>query len=762
MYFPNYPRQLLPSFSVLKRTALSFLLKMTFVPLDQSFTKESEGNKGKSVILLYLASSHSCSTTFTPQLSTAPKTTSIQFNSTNNNINNSNSNSQQQQFHFISNRNMKRSPFDFLSEEIVFSILDCLQTNPLDTKSFSLVSKSFYTIESRHRRTLKPFPRTTTDHRHLKKLLTRYPSLTHLNLSNCPRVTDDCLSQISISGLKSIHVSSSMFTHVGLANLVSKCGNLVDIDLSNVVHFNDNMAAAVASCRGLQRLCLTRCKSLTDIGIGCIAVGCLNLRVLNLKWCLGVTDFGVALIGVKCKQIRSLDLSHLLITKKCLPSLLKLQYLEELVLEGCCGINDESLVSLKQGWTSLKTLNLSYCENVTHVGVSSLTSSAGCLQNLSLAYGPLVNLAVSESLQKLSKLQSIRLDGCQVTCSGLKGIGNWCVSLKELSLSKCTGVTDDGLSSIVTKHTDLKKLDITCCRKITRTSIAHITKSCGSLVSLKMESCTLVSSDAFVLIGQYCHFLQELDLTDNDVDDEGLKSVSRCSELTVLKLGICLNITDEGLIFIGNGCQKLIELDLYRSIGVTDKGISAVARGCTTLEMINISYCENITDSALISLSNCCKLNTLESRGCPLITSSGIKSIAVRCKQLAKLDIKKCINVNDTGMIPLAHFSQNLRQINLSYSSVTDVGLLYLASLGCLQSLTILHVDGLTPSGLAVTLLGCGGLTKVKLQSLFRTSLPRLVLENLEARGCVFQWRDKVFQAELDPKCWKLQTEDIE
>lgn len=101
-------------------------------------------------------------------------------------------------------------------------------------------------------------------------------------------------------------------------------------------------------------------------------------------------------------------------------------------------------------------------------------------------------------------------------------------------------------------------------------------------------------------------------------------------------------------------------------------------------------------------------------------------------------------------------------QINLSHSSVTDVGLLYLASLGCLQSLTILHIDGLTPSGLAAALLGCGGLTKVKLQSYFRTLLPRLVLQHLESRGCVFHWRDKVFKAELDPKFWKLQAQDIE
>lgn len=119
-------------------------------------------------------------------------------------------------------------------------------------------------------------------------------------------------------------------------------------------------------------------------------------------------------------------------------------------------------------------------------------------------------------------LQSIKLDGCVVTCAGLKAIGNWCVSLKELSLSKCFGVTDEGLSSVVTKHRDLKKLDITCCRKITDVSIAQTTSSCTMLISFKMESCTLVPREAFVLIGQRCHFLEELDLTDNEIDDEGL------------------------------------------------------------------------------------------------------------------------------------------------------------------------------------------------------------------------------------------------
>lgn len=261
---------------------------------------------------------------------------------------------------------------------------------------------------------------------------------------------------------------------------------------------------------------------------------------------------------------------------------------------------------------------MSSCQNIGHIGLSSLISAAGCLQQLTLAYStpvsvwsfPVSNgsftrfisynivlllvqvtLEVADSLKKLSMLQSIKLDGCLVTCEGLKAIGVGCVSLRELSLSKCSGVTDEGLSFVVTKHRELKKLDITCCRKLTDVSVAHISNSCTGLTSLKMETCTLVSREAFVLIGRRCHFLEELDLTDNEIDDEGfpllkcmeasqdycissctyvsssfagLKSISRCSRLSTLKLGICLNITDEGLIHIGMFCSKLREIDLYR------------------------------------------------------------------------------------------------------------------------------------------------------------------------------------------------------
>ena len=88
-------------------------------------------------------------------------------------------------------------------------------------------------------------------------------------------------------------------------------------------------------------------------------------------------------------------------------------------------------------------------------------------------------------------------------------------------------------------------------------------------------------------------------------------------------------------------------------------------------------------------------------------------------------------------------------QINLSYCSVTDVGLLSLANINRLQNMTILHLTGLSPNGLAAALLACGGLTKVKLHTSLKPLLPKYIFEYMEGRGCVFHWRDKAFQVLL-------------
>ncbi|KAI4305372.1 hypothetical protein L6164_028742 [Bauhinia variegata] len=634
--------------------------------------------------------------------------------------------------------------FSLLSEEIITLILDHLEDDPFSRKSFSQVCKYFYSIESTHRSSLKP--------RRLELVqgtLQRFPSISHLDFSLCPRVEDHTLASISLawkSSLRSINLSGSrFFTHQGLSTLVFNCSNLVQIDLSNRTDLTDSAAKAIAGAQNLERLFLARCKSITDMGIGCIAVKCTKLRSICLRWCLRVTDFGVGLIAIKCKQIQSLDLSYLPITEKCLSLILQLKHLEELTLEHCLGLDDDGLTTLKESCKSLKMLNLSNCQNISHIGLAALTNGAQNVEKLVLSYSLSVSTSLVKYLQNFSRLQSVILDGCQGTCCAVKTIGNWHASLKELSLRKCESVIDESLSFLVQTHKQLKKLDITCCSKITSSSIDSITSSCPMLTSLRMESCSLVRSDAFLLIRRL-QFLEELDVTETEIDNEGVKSISVCSKLSCLKLGLCLKITDKGLCHIGSSCSKLTELDLYRCTGITDAGIAAIAHGCPSLEGINIAYNTKITDNSLVSLSKCLNLRRLEIRGCPQISWVGFSAVSVRCKQLTVLDIKKCHNVNDTVMIQLAKNSQNLERMKLSHCSVTDVGLIALATMSSLQQIAIFHMEGLTSNGMVTFLLACRSLTRVKLHTTFKSLLPKYVLQYMEARGCLLDWRDKPFQ----------------
>ncbi|KAK6935673.1 Leucine-rich repeat [Dillenia turbinata] len=212
------------------------------------------------------------------------------------------------------------------------------------------------------------------------------------------------------------------------------------------------------------------------------------------------------------------------------------------------------------------------------------------------------------------------------------------------------------------------RLDVSNCQSIGHLGLASFIEGSTCL-------CRLVLSYGC----SYYKVMHVFYFTDNEIDDEGLKSISRCSKLCSLKVGICLNITDQGLISIGMSCSKLAELDLYRSLRITDVGVASVAQGCPRL------------------------------------------------------------------------------QINLSYYSITDVGLLALASISQLQNMTILHLAGLTPNGLARALLASGGLTKVKLHSSFKPLLPQSLLDHMEADGCIFQRRDKALQIRILEAPYDLQ-----
>ena len=81
--------------------------------------------------------------------------------------------------------------------------------------------------------------------------------------------------------------------------------------------------------------------------------------------------------------------------------------------------------------------------------------------------------------------------------------------------------------------------------------------------------------------------------------------------------------------------------------------------------------------------------------------------------------------------------------MNLSYTGVTDLGMMAIASMPCIQDMKLVHMKKVTVDSYAKTLLACGSLKKVKLLTGLRMTLPPEVIRQLENRGTRLRWMDK-------------------
>ncbi|KAF6141243.1 hypothetical protein GIB67_024327 [Kingdonia uniflora] len=670
-----------------------------------------------------------------------------------------------------------------LSEDLLLKILDKLDQTS-DFKSWRLVSKECLRLESTQRKSLRVFR-----HDSLPSLLGRYRDLDTLDLSVCPRIDDATVGYVFglgsvVSGWtrnlrRLVLRRASGLRWVGLEVVVRSCPKLEEIDLSYCVGVGDREASAISCAKGLKDLKLVKCLGVTDFGLAKIAVGCVKLEILSLKWCLEITDLGIGLLAKKCCNLKNLDISYLKVTNESLCSISLLQKLESLTLIACSFVDNEGLHFLRSGNSSLQSIDISRCDNLTSSGLIAVTEGHLGLRQITASYCfPELAAPLVSKFKDLKILNAIKIDGARVSATILHAIGVNCTNLVEIGLSKCEGVTDEGIVGLVPGCGNLEIVDLTCCNSITDMALSAIANSCRSLVCIKLESCGFISEKGLDQLASYCSHLEEIDLTDcSGVNDRGMVCLSRCSGLISLKLGLCLNISDKGLSHIGSSCTKLQELDLYRlyspildfpnkfyvlskdqsaviehrefpewgCTGISDDGLLAVSVGCKKLKKLNVSYCEQIGDRGLKYISTLEELSDLEMRKLLKVTRAGLVAIAAGCKSLTELDMKRCYNISDTGFWALAQYSSNLRQINLSYCPITSTGLcMAMGNLKCLQDAKLVHLTHVSVDGYEVVLrASCDKLKKVKLLGTLKHLLSSELLLILQARGCTIRWIEK-------------------
>jgi hypothetical protein len=206
--------------------------------------------------------------------------------------------------------------------------------------------------------------------------------------------------------------------------------------------------------------------------------------------------------------------------------------------------------------------------------------------------GGVAAVLTDQALRAVSSLASLTfldLSWCvNITDMGVRAVVSSCTALKSLNLRSCIKVTDEGVRAVVSSLPALTFLDLTNCYKVTDEGVRAVASSCTALESLSLWSCFKVTDEGVRAVSS-CTTLKTLSLyVCLKVTDEGVKAVSSCTALTALNLRACIQVTDVGVRALSS-LPALTSLDISFCNKVTAAGVQAL-RSTTAAPSLHIEY----------------------------------------------------------------------------------------------------------------------------------------------------------------------------
>lgn len=295
----------------------------------------------------------------------------------------------------------------------------------------------------------------------LTKIGQRCSSLTDLNISRCPKVSDIGIVGFaeSFSGeLRHLDLSICIqCTGRSALALAGIAGELIELKLNGLSQITEaELAVLWNSCVKLLKFEMTAELRATSThrrsmiphisdSILCATINC-SLEHVKLAGACLVTDTGVGALAQTCPHIKSIDISH------------------------CHGITDAFLIAVAQFSAHLTSLDVTGCVSITNKGISSLC--CGC-----------------------TKMTHLRISGCsRVTDVGVAMLSSL-PHLETLVVSSCEYVTDRSLLKIGPRCKQLKHVDISNLDLASAAVVESFSRHCPLLTTFNCESCNFTAKE---------------------------------------------------------------------------------------------------------------------------------------------------------------------------------------------------------------------------------------------------------------------------
>lgn len=445
----------------------------------------------------------------------------------------------------------------------------------------------------------------STSNEDLVQLISAFPNLTSLDVSECELLSEDsciaigsyCPNLITLKTPKDLNIAFVLESCKALRTITGQYepnyhfhSSLTDIDLTFEDDIDDAVLAVAEACPSLAAF-VTECDDLIDSSVVKLVEKCHCLFVLKL-FCNGLTDLTALAIASNCKNLQCLCLpSESLTDVGVIAVVQQNKNLKEIDIRASL-ITDQSLTAISDNCKLLTILNLGQCSDITKIGLFKVVNSCKLLYMITIdenfaAMTLLIKFAVNvESLYFDSPIESVcmMLDNnrhlSQFSVWGLNGsfeeLFGMNPALRTLYMHEIN-IEDDVLFAMVELCPQLQVIMLKNCKNVTRAVLPHF----GKLRFLSKVQLTAL-----------------LNITENDVtalvqDKPALKDLCFRS---------CPDIKDNVIAPVATYCSSLRTMWLDGAEKITSSAVIAILRSSARLDNLNLEKCTNVDESLLFAL----------------------------------------------------------------------------------------------------------------------------------------------------------------
>jgi len=233
------------------------------------------------------------------------------------------------------------------------------------------------------------------------------------------------------------------------------------------------------------------------------------------------------------------------------------------------------------------------------------------------------------------------------TEAGISSIARNCPLLQELELHQCTDDTLRAISACENLQIVRLKGSISgfyhC--SFTDIGLTILSHTFRRLVRLELSGCE-ASYEGISAIGKSCAMLEELSLSNKGFYEGWIAALSFLTCLKSLKLEGCKQIDpNPGPIQHLGQCKAIDRLQFVRC-GLRDRvGFAALLAVCASTKELEFQDCWGLDDESFSLAAKCRRLRLLGLAGCSLITTAGLAVVLQACKDLQRLRVTFCDNI---------------------------------------------------------------------------------------------------------------------